>query len=235
MPFVPQQAPPSMDTDGLRKHGEEQFREVARAWTEVEASIASLNASLAAVIAGLPASYVTSIAALSGAFTLNGTSGITNLVNDIRLSQASASQFGAMKVDGTTLVATAGVVSTNVPKITASLGADVALNNVANYFDGPSVAQGTSGVWFVSGTVTVFDSGNANIFSKLWDGTTVIASAVASVSANFRAAVSLAGFITSPAGNLRISCRDATTVGGKIEFNASGNSKDSTISAIRIA
>jgi hypothetical protein len=40
-----------MDTEGLRKHGEEQFREVARAWTEVEASIASLSSSATAGLA----------------------------------------------------------------------------------------------------------------------------------------------------------------------------------------
>jgi hypothetical protein len=48
MPFIPQQAPAALDTDGLRKHGEEQFREVARAWTEIEASIAANVAAIAA-------------------------------------------------------------------------------------------------------------------------------------------------------------------------------------------
>jgi len=120
--------------------------------------------------------------------------------------------------------------------ITNSLGADVALNNVSNYFDGPSVAQGTAGTWFVSGTVTVFDTVTAGFFAKLWDGTTVIASCGASVtSGSNRASISLSGFITSPAGNLRISVRDFTSVNGTILFNGSTLSKDSTITAIRIA
>ncbi len=122
--------------------------------------------------------------------------------------------------------------------ITNSLGADVLLNNTANYFDGPSVAQGSTGTWFVSGTVVVSDTAGGDFFSaKLWDGTNIIASAriITAAAANTPGLVALSGFQATPAGNLRISvkCELATT--GKILFNQSGNSKDSTISAIRIA
>jgi hypothetical protein len=121
-------------------------------------------------------------------------------------------------------------------QITASLGANVALSNTANYFDGPSVAQGSTGIWFASGTVTVQDTaGAANIDAKLWDGTTVIASTRVSISAvNFVVTISLSGYISAPAGNLRISCKDNASTSGLIIFNASGNSKDSTISAFRV-
>lgn len=54
---------------------------------------------------------VSSIAGNTGAFTLNVTSGITNSTNDIVCSQGSASQFGCVKADGTTLTAAAGVIS----------------------------------------------------------------------------------------------------------------------------
>lgn len=122
-------------------------------------------------------------------------------------------------------------------QITNSLGADVNLNNTANYFDGPSVAQGTSGTWFVSGTVTVYDTaGVAQFAAKLWDGTTVIASAyVYQDNTNGWRTISLSGYLSAPAGNLRISVKDLSSTSGKILFNQSGNSKDSTISAIRIA
>jgi hypothetical protein len=121
--------------------------------------------------------------------------------------------------------------------ITNSLSGDVALNNTANYFDGPSVAQGSSGTWFVSGTVTVQDSaGVAQFAAKLWDGTTVISSAyVYQDSTNGWRTISLSGYLAAPAGNLRISVKDLVSTSGKILFNASGNSKDSTITAIRIA
>lgn len=125
----------------------------------------------------------------------------------------------------------------SLSKITASLGADVLLNNVANYFDGPSVAQGTSGTWFVSGVVTVVDTAVAYVIDvKLWDGTTIIASAATSAeNGGFFTTVTLSGVITSPVGNLRISVKDISATTGKILFNQSGNSKDSTLTAVRIA
>lgn len=121
-------------------------------------------------------------------------------------------------------------------RITNSLSADVSLSNTGTYFDGPSVAQGTVGTWFASGTVTLIDTGSsANISVKLWDGTTVIASAFVQVSNNQQATLSLSGYLASPASNIRMSAKDATSTNGKILFNESGNSKDSTISAVRIA
>lgn len=190
------------------------------------AAIATLNA----------ATYVNSIAGNSGSFTLNSTSGITNATNDIKLQQASASQFGAVKVDGTSIVAASGILSVSLSKITASLGVDLALNN-STYVDGPSVAQGNLGTWFVSGTVTVNDTaGVAQIAAKLWDGTTIIASTDSRVEANATAiSLSLSGVITSPAGNLRISCLSNAATTSNFKFNFSGNSKDCTITAIRIA
>lgn len=121
--------------------------------------------------------------------------------------------------------------------ITASLAGDVALNNVANYFDGPSVAQGTAGTWFVSGTVTLTSGAAANAFSvKLTDGTSVIASAhTQGYAGGSVTTVSLSGYLSTPAGNLRISVKDITAIDGVIKFNTSGNSKDSTITAVRIA
>lgn len=122
-------------------------------------------------------------------------------------------------------------------KITASLGADVALSNTGLYFDGPSIAQGSTGIWSVSGTVTLTDTAGAAHFDcKLWDGTTVIASTrQIAPSVNQFVHVTLSGYLAIPAGNLRISCKDITSTSGKIIFNQTGLSKDSTISAYRIA
>lgn len=120
--------------------------------------------------------------------------------------------------------------------LTASLGADVALNNTGSYFDGPSIAQGTVGTWLVTGQVTLNDTAAVNACNvKLWDGTTVIGSAIVNVTAaSRRVVVSLSGYITSPAGDLRISVQDSATTTGVILYNGSGNSKDSTITAVRI-
>jgi hypothetical protein len=120
--------------------------------------------------------------------------------------------------------------------ITNSLAADVSLNNTSSYFTGPTVAQGTSGTWFVSGTVTMDDSaGSADFDAKLWDGTTVIASARSQTdSASGKVSISLSGYINAPAGNLRISVKDSTSTSGKIRYDLSGNAKDSTITAYRL-
>lgn len=118
------------------------------------------------------------------------------------------------------------------------LSGDVALNNTGNYFDGPSMAQGTTGTWFASGTVTLVDTGiAANFKCKLWDGTTVIASTEVTqptAGAGWPEAAHLAGTLASPAANIRISCNDPTGTNGKILFNSSGNSKDSSIWGVRI-
>jgi hypothetical protein len=123
----------------------------------------------------------------------------------------------------------------NSSPITNSLGADVTCNNTALYFDGPSVAQGSTGTWFASGAVSIAAYQGHENYIKLWDGTTVIASArVAYNAANHATSVSLSGYITSPAGNIRISVRDASGT-GLIIWNGSGNEKDSTVTALRIA
>ena len=145
---------------------------------------------------------------------------------------------------GTAYTLVAGVVTAIgsnafAPAITTlsnSLSGDVALNNTANYFDGPSIAQGTVGTWFVSGTVTVQDTGaTAGMQAKLWDGTTIIASSSSTSPTAFGTTISLSGYISSPAGNIRISVKDSTALTGFIRFNNSGNAKDSTITAVRIA
>jgi hypothetical protein len=122
--------------------------------------------------------------------------------------------------------------------ITNSLAADVDLNNTGSFFTGPTVAQGSTGTWFASGTVTMEDTaGNARFDVKLWDGTTVIASATVFTAGgtNYRIPVSLSGYLASPAGNIRISVKDATSTNGKIRYDSSGAGKDSTVSAFRIA
>lgn len=123
--------------------------------------------------------------------------------------------------------------------ITNSLSGDVALDNTGLYRTGPTVAQGSTGTWFASGTVVYKNASDAGTLSvKLWDGTTVIASAfcnTAGLSLTQGVPISLSGYLASPAGNIRISVNDARGTSGFIAFNSSGNSKDSTLSVYRIA
>jgi hypothetical protein len=121
-------------------------------------------------------------------------------------------------------------------QITNYISGDIALANTALYYDGPSVSQGTSGTWFVSGTVVINVTGAAaGIYFKLWDGTTLINSTyLTAPGGNYSTPVSLSGFMASPAGNLRISVRNVSNTSGSIIANLSTLSRDSNITAFRI-
>jgi hypothetical protein len=118
-----------------------------------------------------------------------------------------------------------------------TLGADVALNNTGNYFDGPSINVGSVGVWFVSGSVTLIDTAGAASFDvKLWDGTTTVSATRRAVGGGSQqTSVTLAGFISAPAGNIRLSAKDLSSTSGAILFNVSGLSADSQIWAFRVS
>lgn len=163
--------------------------------------------------------------AIAQAATVGGTLGVTGVITASNLTASRGVLTDASK----------NLISADAP-VTNSLSADVTLNNIANYFDGPSVAQGSSGTWFASGTITLSATAATNVFVKLWDGTNLIASCNVGVGTGTAATcVSLSGFLAAPAGNLRISARDSTRTDTKILFNQTGNSKDSTISAVRVA
>jgi hypothetical protein len=117
--------------------------------------------------------------------------------------------------------------------ITNSLVSDVALNNTGTFFDGPSVAQGTSGTWKASGTVLLTGTSGDVIKAKLWDGTTVIAATAGPVPATAGLSLALSGVITTPAGNIRISVEDASNTSGNIRANLTGLTKDSTLTVER--
>lgn len=142
---------------------------------------------------------------------------------------------------GATVSAASTTVTVGVGLSTASnaLSGDVSCSSAGVYFDGPSMAQGTSGTWFVSGHVTILDTATAHsrFNIKLWDGTTIIASATIDTNdqANSRFVVPLSGLITSPAANIRISVSNTATTTGVIKFNLTGSSKDSIIFGIRTA
>ncbi len=129
---------------------------------------------------------------------------------------------------------TTGTCAVSLTTASNSLGADVAMNNTSNYFDGPSTAQGTSGTWLATGTITFTDPTNpSNVDCKLWDGTTVIASTEQRyATAATGVSIALSGSLATPAANIRISCKSNSTT-AVIAFNKSGNSKDSTLTVIR--
>lgn len=126
--------------------------------------------------------------------------------------------------------------SAGISSFNSYLTSDVSLSNTATYFDGPAVAQGTSGTFLAIGTITVLDtSGAAVIDVKLWDGTTILGSSeVTTLGTSISYPIALSGVITNPVGNLRISAKDRSFANGKIAFNTSGNSRDSNITVVKI-
>jgi hypothetical protein len=141
---------------------------------------------------------------------------------------------GAGLAGGT--ITASGTCAVSLTTASNILGSDVSLNNLSSYFDGPSMAQGIIGAWFASGGVTLLDTGGNGQFNcKLWDGTTVIASKRQfSTTSSQSYTIHLSGILANPTANARISCNDPANTTGKIQFNASGNSKDSFIYGFRI-
>lgn len=120
-------------------------------------------------------------------------------------------------------------------QLTNSTSGNTSLNNTGTCFDGPSVAQGATGTWFASGQVTVKSTTADNIIARLYDGTTTIDSAAATVGVvNDYVTLAVSGFITSPAGNIRICAKDASSTNGIMVNNDTGFTKDSTVTVFRI-
>jgi hypothetical protein len=143
-----------------------------------------------------------------------------------------------ISVSGTNPVTTSGTFTPAVSLTTASnvLGADVTMVTINTFQDGPSMAQGTSGTWYASGSITLLDTTvTAKYSCKLWDGTTVIDSGTTVAGGtSFQAQMHFSGILATPAANIRISCKDESSGAGKMVFNASGASKDSSVYGFRI-
>lgn len=106
----------------------------------------------------------------------------------------------------------------NQDRQTNTLAGDVLLNNTANFFTGPIVAHAGTGVMFATGIVSIVDTAGAAVLEcKLWDGTTIISSGIliTSVAGDIKP-FTLSGYMAAPAGALRISCKDSSSVNGKI-------------------
>ncbi len=122
--------------------------------------------------------------------------------------------------------------------INNTLSGDVTLTTQNTYYDGPSCAQGTAGIWLATGSVVVQTSGIGAdaLVAKLWDGTTAKASGkVDEVGASKNSVIALSGVFTAPAANIRISASNQSNNGGLIKFNATGASADATLTVIRLA
>jgi hypothetical protein len=228
----------------------------SRTWTLPAAS--AVNAGQPLVVADFQGTVTgtnTLVVTRAGSDTVNGGTSITiNSANGAYIfwsdgsskwtAQAFGAAAGVTSIGGVSGVvglgnglATSGSnIALSASTATNSLSSDVNLTNTSTFFDGPSCGQGTAGTWYASGTVTIASSSSADtIIAKLWDGNTVIASAVINAVANNFTAISLSGILASPSGNIKISVRDNSSTSGVMRFNASGAGRDSTLTCVRIA
>lgn len=138
--------------------------------------------------------------------------------------------------DNSTKIATTAYVKANAPSASSnSLSADVLCSVANTFYVGPTVAQGTTGTFFAVGTVTLYNSATDSAYVKLWDGTTLIASALFVILGTQTInAITLSGLITNPTGNIRIEVKMASTTTGKISANLTGLGKDSGLTVLKI-
>ncbi len=103
-----------------------------------------------------------------------------------------------------------------------------------------TLAQGTAGTWLAIGKLTATDNAAVkNWLAQLSDGTTIIDAANSTIPAiNTFNSIALAGIISAPAGNIRLTATVATSGNTTIlsTANAPGISTNlSVLSVIRIA
>lgn len=160
----------------------------------------------------------------------------------ITCSKTGGTSFAAVATSGSASDLGTGTLPTarlgGLSAITNSLGSNTALNN-STYTNGPIIAQGTTGTWYVTGTVTLTDSATTALIScKIFDTvtTTNILSSVAEHAqvAGLNSSVSMSGFLATPGGSIALACKSSAAATSSMVFNASGNSKDSTLTGFRV-
>jgi len=119
-----------------------------------------------------------------------------------------------------------------------SISGNTTMTTANTYYDGPSLSL--NGKYFLSGTVTVKDnsgSGGQEVTAKLWNGTTVIASAQITMTANYHVCIALSGYVeTSGAETWKISAAADTNTNlilAAATTNGAGNNA-STLTAVKI-
>ncbi len=118
-----------------------------------------------------------------------------NGTNWVRLAIGTASQRLSVNA-GATAPEWATVAAGDLTYVEAALGADVGMPTANTFYDGPSVAL-TAGTWLLVGHITwqSDDGTSRSCTAKLWDGTTVEASAEESMNQGGRGQVTLAGVV----------------------------------------
>ena len=177
--------------------------------------------TLQSTVAGL--SYVASIEGQTGALTLDETSGIENSGSAIQLRQASSSQFGAVKVDNTTITAASGVISAVATSFASQAEQETGSSTTKAVSPGrqqyhSSAAKAWANVTQSAGTYTLQSSYNVSSISKTATGRVTVNFTTSFSSAQFAVLItpgeggSYIGFLNSIAtGNVSVGLRNSTS------------------------
>lgn len=173
-----------------------------------------------------------------GALSLNSSAAIT-MPGNVNVTTAPNDRANVYADTATSAIISfykqSGLPAVGASSIANSLVGNIALSATSSYFVCPTVSQGTAGKWLACGQITVTGALDDSIQAKLWDGTTVIDSAEVTIPANnYRIVISLSGIVSSPAGNINISAKNPVSVNATVLFNSTGNSKDSTLTVVRV-
>ncbi len=122
--------------------------------------------------------------------------------------------------------------------ISGALASDVAMTNANQVYDGPTLGVLAAGTWLIVGTVSVFRAADwGTILAKIWDGSTVAASAeTTTAAAHYISCISLSAIVVSTGGTYKISCvsnKTAFTINAAGVQNPAGNNA-SHIHAVKI-
>lgn len=154
----------------------------------------------------------------------------------ISVPTGSSSTAGVLQCGNGTSCSGGTISALTATSYTNYLSSDVTMTNSGTFYDGPSIAQGTSGTWFVCGTITVGNTSTLTGFNiELYDGTTTYASAVTDTNTSTLeySSKTLCAIVANPSGNLRLAAA-ATQNNSVIKYNESSLGHDSQIQAVRI-
>lgn len=229
----------------------------SRTWTLPAAN--AVNAGQEIIVADFQGTVTASntlVISRAGSDTINGagTSVTISAANGAYLlrsdgsSRWTAQSMGAASGGGVTSVTcgtglsggtitTSGTCAVSLTAATGSMGSNTGIAN-GSYTDGPTATHAHAGTWFASGKVTYTDTASGfQIKCKLWDGGSVVADSGDNsgqpVTASGFSTMALSGLLVSPTGDVRISCKSNQGTSSFV-FNASGESKDSTVTVVRI-
>lgn len=185
-----------------------------------------------ALLAIANAAALRSAAALGTAAVLDAGTSVNNLVQ-----MATGPKLPAVDGSALTNLTGANIITPPFPDVDYDevyLSGNVVLGSAA-FIDGPTIALGI-GTWLVQGKVTVTDGVAATIYGRLTDGTTVFDSTTTQIpTASGFSDVKLFGKIVLAApATVKVQILDTGAAGG-ILYNTSGQGKDASIKAWRIA